>query len=351
MARIPRRAKLDMALRSESEKARRYPLIKLLPGDMHDLIGENLTCEEYRRMCVSLRSCTWERALQTHGFSLNADLDPNDVERVRGTCRLIAPNGTSHCVRFLVMCDERRRAILQALERPDSIETMKSHLRKDRNVALVAVARDAGIVPDLNADASIALVAVARRSEAFRHVHDDLKKDRDLALVACSRLIWPDLLAEVGLELRKDPYVVMAAASRNRRALQYAHPDLATKIKIENPGDEFVVLAAMLNGIFTDAMFKDALNGFRNRSFVLAAVTKNGGALKYASDKLRDDRTVVLVAVSRDGNALQYASGRLQDDRDVVIAAVSSSGDAIQYASSNLQHDRGIVMVARYPLS
>ena len=47
---------------------------------------------------------------------------------------------------------------------------------------------------------------------------------------------------------------------------------------------------------------------------VLAAVTRNGFALKYASETLKDDRDVVLAAVAQNGFALEYASETLKND-------------------------------------
>lgn len=49
---------------------------------------------------------------------------------------------------------------------------------------------------------------------------------------------------------------------------------------------------------------------------------KNGLALYYASDELRNDKEVVLVAVGNDGWALRYASKELRNDKEVVLEAV-----------------------------
>ena len=47
---------------------------------------------------------------------------------------------------------------------------------------------------------------------------------------------------------------------------------------------------------------------------VLAAVAKNGLALRYASETLKNDRDVVLAAVAQNGLALEYASETLKND-------------------------------------
>ncbi len=43
----------------------------------------------------------------------------------------------------------------------------------------------------------------------------------------------------------------------------------------------------------------------------MEAVKKNGYALEYASERLKDDDLIVLEAVKNDGYALEYASERL----------------------------------------
>lgn len=55
-----------------------------------------------------------------------------------------------------------------------------------------------------------------------------------------------------------------------------------------------------------------------------------GGALEYASDALRGDRTVVLAALAQDGYALLEASRALRGDREVVLAAVTQTGNALR---------------------
>jgi hypothetical protein len=48
---------------------------------------------------------------------------------------------------------------------------------------------------------------------------------------------------------------------------------------------------------------------------VLAAVKKNGAALEFASESLRNDKEVVLLAVKNIGWALYYASEELKNDK------------------------------------
>ena len=112
-----------------------------------------------------------------------------------------------------------------------------------------------------------------------------------------------------------------------------------------------------------------------DKDFMIKAVKRNGFALKYASDELKndaevvldaiegdvdhfakslefasdelkDDKTIVMTAVSRYGEALCFASDRLKRDRDVVMAAVDQSGWALEYASDELRNDEEVVLTA-----
>jgi hypothetical protein len=70
-------------------------------------------------------------------------------------------------------------------------------------------------------------------------------------------------------------------------------------------------------------------------------------ALYSAPIHLRDDRDVVMAAVSSDGLALKYASRRLRDDQAIVLAAIAQTEDAIEYASPRLvDKDKDVVLAA-----
>mmetsp|Transcript_42249 Transcript_42249/g.76581 ORF Transcript_42249/g.76581 Transcript_42249/m.76581 type:complete len:211 (-) Transcript_42249:33-665(-) len=73
-----------------------------------------------------------------------------------------------------------------------------------------------------------------------------------------------------------------------------------------------------------------------DRAVVLAAVSRDGQLLRFASRRLRDDYEVVLRAVTQSGIALQYASDDLKNNREVVLAAVQQEPSALRFASTNL---------------
>jgi len=85
---------------------------------------------------------------------------------------------------------------------------------------------------------------------------------------------------------------------------------------------------------------------FQDRSFVLAAVQENGGALHHASPEIQDDREVVLCALRENGASLEFASQKLKGDREVVLTALRQNGLSLQFAAEELRGDREIVDAA-----
>ena len=55
--------------------------------------------------------------------------------------------------------------------------------------------------------------------------------------------------------------------------------------------------------------------------FALASVSQSGALLRYASERLRNDKSVVLAAVRQDNTAFEWASDELKNDPDVKLAA------------------------------
>jgi hypothetical protein len=51
-------------------------------------------------------------------------------------------------------------------------------------------------------------------------------------------------------------------------------------------------------------------------------VKSNGGALRYASPGLRDDKENVQNAVIKDASAMQYASQRLRSDKEFIYSLI-----------------------------
>ena len=139
--------------------------------------------------------------------------------------------------------------------------------------------------------------------------------------------------------------VVLAAVSKNGLALKYASAELKK--------DREVVLAAVeQNGMALEYVGHEELSLKGYREVVLAAVKKDGHALQCVNhEKLRPEGypDVVLAAVKKDGHALQCVDhGKLSGAgcHAVVLAAVEQNGLALRHASPSLQGDYGVVLAA-----
>ncbi len=84
----------------------------------------------------------------------------------------------------------------------------------------------------------------------------------------------------------------------------------------------------------------------------MAAVSKRGNALRYASGLLQNDKEVVMAAVSACASAYKYASGLLQNDKEVAITAISHKYNDVYYDTNDwrvpsiLTNDKEVVMAA-----
>lgn len=92
-----------------------------------------------------------------------------------------------------------------------------------------------------------------------------------------------------------------------------------------------------------------------NKQFVLRALAVCrkmgfcGSVFKWADAKLKDDIDVVTTAVTFQGGLLQHMSGTMRASKSVVLAAVSNDWEAVKYASSQLQSDPDILAAMQGP--
>jgi len=59
---------------------------------------------------------------------------------------------------------------------------------------------------------------------------------------------------------------------------------------------------------------------YKDKSFVLEAVKRNGMALEYADKSLKKDKSIVLVAIKQDAEAFEFVDESLKNDPDVIKA-------------------------------
>jgi hypothetical protein len=85
-----------------------------------------------------------------------------------------------------------------------------------------------------------------------------------------------------------------------------------------------------------------------NRNYVLETIRNIPQDLEYAK-VFQNDMEVVLEAVKREGDALEYASQELKNNKIIILRAITSKKhkfSTFKYASSELKNDKEFVLQA-----
>lgn len=173
--------------------------------------------------------------------------------------------------------------------------------------------------------------------EWLRQAPADVQRDKDVVLVAVAKDAGAFQCASA--ELREDSDVMWAAVTKCFKELKSASPALRDK------SDLFVALATSCRWSQNHhiiSVFGCAPRDLRhNRDNALAAVAADGKGLAHVLRQFKGDRDVVLAAVAENGLALEYASQELRADRDVVRVAMARNEQALRFASEELQAELG----------
>lgn len=135
---------------------------------------------------------------------------------------------------------------------------------------------------------------------------------------------------------RADKEIALAACSRKGILLKYASTELKA--------DREVVLEAVKNDGLALLKAEPELRG--DRELLLEAVRNCGEVIRCANPKFWADRQLVLEAVRQFGTFLACVSGELKNDREVVTAAVLQDGEALCFANEKWKRDPELVFAA-----
>jgi hypothetical protein len=73
-------------------------------------------------------------------------------------------------------------------------------------------------------------------------------------------------------------------------------------------------------------------------------ITKCGGLLHYASNRLKNNYDIVKEAVKNSWFNLRYASEELKNNKEIVTIAVAQDGCALEYASEELKNNKEFML-------
>ena len=213
-------------------------------------------------------------------------------------------------------------------------------IRRNREAVLDFVSQTAEALLtadfELRDDREFAFAVIARNPLAFRYVTPRLQGDREVALFAIERA-GAVALSCASLELQNDTlFALDLIDKRGGFFLEHLSPALQD--------DYEVVLAAVTKAGSALQFASDRLKGYSDIS--QAAMLEDINAIQYASEEMRADRELAMAAVSLNGSYLQRIAFKFRDDRDVVMAAVSNCSYALKFASDTLKGDHEVVLKA-----
>ena len=141
-------------------------------------------------------------------------------------------------------------------------------------------------------------------------------------------------------DMKKDLELLRLAVGQNPMAMSY----YLDEYTIDTPGGEKLLLDAIKRD---GAALQFAPEKIKNDFNIVKKVVENFGCyLRYASEEMRDNFSIVMEAVKNDGMAIYFASDRLKMRKDIAKMAVGNNGSAINYVSSILKMNPEIIKLA-----
>jgi hypothetical protein len=141
---------------------------------------------------------------------------------------------------------------------------------------------------------------------------------------------------------------VLEAVKEDGYALKYASE------KMKN--DEDVVLEAMKPSEFDflyycygyqPLPFQFASYNIRNnKNIVIKLLKENGLVLEWVSDRLKDDEEVVLEAIKQNCLAIKFASYSVRNNKKIAMIAIKKNGINLSHLSDELKKDKQVVLEA-----
>ena len=166
-------------------------------------------------------------------------------------------------------------------------------------------------------------VLIFEKDDALRYVGDNLRNDKEIAMI-CIKSCGLNL-RYASDNLKNDKEVVMEAVKQNGKAIVFASPILK-----EN---EEILIEAIKNG------YINIPPDTEKRHHVKLILERNGHYLRRFEKRYSDDKEMVLAAVTQHGHAKKYASDRLKDDDEILITAISNYPGAKKFLSEKFKYE------------
>lgn len=184
----------------------------------------------------------------------------------------------------------------------------------DRDVAFSLIRKNHENLSYMNEtirdDDDIVRFAVSKRGGLLYHASDRLKDDRDIVRVAVTN--DPTSISNASMRLKNDIELGRYAVSKSGKAFYYLSEELR--------GNKEIALIAVED--------PEAL------------------AIKYVSDRLKNDIDVAVTAVRANGKAIEYCSIENRSEHAVISEAIKHSPELIKHASRRYLYSQPLLFKA-----
>lgn len=231
--------------------------------------------------------------------------------------------------------------------------------RIDKNYVLSAIQRNAGVMEYIDAkflsDRTFILEAVNLNGQAILHAHESLTTDLELGLSAVNN--DPRIFSYMHSTLRANKEIVLIAVTKYPYLISYVDHILqqnktfmAMLIKqnyniLSHVGCDLKMnYDFMLEIIRYNGLAIQFIDSFIQEDLAIEAVNQNPYAFKCLHRRCRANKSIVLAAVTKEGDLLEFASAHLKSDPEIVLAALKSNINCYRFVHSSLKCNREFVL-------
>jgi len=236
------------------------------------------------------------------------------------------------------------RVSMNGMRLKDAPNSCKQSLRAVRAAVLSEGFAIQYAAPNIQENIEIAMLAVRQNGLVLNHLSEGLRNNFDVVIRAVRQN--GRSLGFASRRLCNNVEVVMSAVQENGLAIYYASDALkfgsmAIKLaavkqnknawfsidhKLDHHDSGEDVIELVVEILKQDGLMLQHFYWLNNLRTVIAAVSQNGLALRYATREFRGNKDVALVAVTQNGLALQFVEKSTLTDDDIIEVAVRECG-------------------------
>ncbi len=223
------------------------------------------------------------------------------------------------------------------------IKYTSDRLKDDEEVVRAAIQNNGGSFKyasqRLRSNKDLALLAIKVDGRAYKYVSSDLKEDRDIVRQVIRGHWTSTAITLLPKSVWEDPDVVEELTSADVPQLDFL------PLALRDNAEFMEGFLPRIEDCLSDC--SERLRG--DRAFVRKALNYGFDNLKFASDELKDDEQLIEPFLTQSYNsAFKYASERLRSNKSLALKGLRHNVDIFKYLSQELRGDEELVKLAVY---